>query len=61
MEDKIIIKIKNAKNRDVNHEIVCPTCGNKISTPQNLRCPRCFAPLIRTGCDGKCSRCNEKC
>ncbi len=57
MEDKT----KDSKNKNIYEVIECPVCGNKISTPKSLRCPRCFASIIKPGCGGNCSRCAEKC
>ncbi len=41
-------------------ELVCPTCGNKITELTSLRCPRCFSSLIKFGgCGGNCGKCGS--
>lgn len=40
--------------------ILCPTCHNKMQDLTLLRCPRCFAQLYKTGCDGNCNKCEGK-
>lgn len=41
--------------------VICSQCGNKITDPATLRCPRCNNILVHLSCEGNCSKCGEKC
>ncbi|MBU7005126.1 hypothetical protein [Phosphitispora fastidiosa] len=61
MGDKTKGNNKESKNKKADDAIECPTCGNKISAPKSLKCPRCFSSIVKLGCGGNCSGCADKC
>ncbi|MBS4024129.1 MAG: hypothetical protein KGZ96_00475 [Clostridia bacterium] len=47
-----------SKKRETSPQHSCHQCGLKLSEPEVIRCPRCFALVMQHQCGG-CGKCSH--